>query len=122
MKCDDSTGTKSIREAVKDGLLVDVTETAKKAGMRHPTFMSSGLVAKYEAQAPGVGVLLDLFFFADLLVDYEDDRYGPIFRGPDVCILEPHEEFGLVVLILEEGQAEKHGIKRTTGERCTYPM
>src|SRR5689334_5317552 len=113
----EGTGTKSIGEAVKKVLLVDVTETAKKAGMRHPTFMSSGLVAKYEAQAPGVGVLHNLFFFADLLIDYEDDRYGPVFSGDHLCILEPSEEFGLVVLILEEGWAEKHGIERTTGER-----
>lgn len=122
MKSNDSRDSKSISEAVKEGLLVDVTETAKELGMRHPTFMSAGLVAKYEAQAPGMGVMMDLAFFADLLCEYEDDRYGPIFRGTDVCILEPSEEFGLVVLILEEGQAEMHGIKRTTGERCTYPM
>lgn len=122
MEPSDSRNLMTISEAVRDGILVDVTETAKKAGMRHPTFMSSGLVAKYEAQAPGVGVLHNLFFFADLLCEYEDDRYGPVFSGDHLCILEPSEEFGLVVLILEEGQAERHGLKRTTGERCTYPM
>ena len=34
-----------------------------------------------------------------------------------MCILEPHEEFGHVVLILEAGKAEELGLQRTTGDR-----
>jgi|LNFM01.1.fsa_nt_gb hypothetical protein len=111
----------SLREAVAKGLLVDVRETGKRAGMRHPVFMSSSLVARYNAQCRGEGLFVKLLLYADMLCDYQDDRYGPITSGEHLVILEPHDEFGLVVLILEEGHAEGV-IERTTGERCTYPM
>jgi hypothetical protein len=43
---------RTIDEAVRDGLLVDVTEIAKRAGMRYQTFMSPSLIARYNAKGP----------------------------------------------------------------------
>ena len=113
---------KTVREAVEDGSLVDVSEQAKKEGMPYPTFMSPGLIAKYESLCPGVGVMAQLSYFACLLSDYNYDIYGPVFSGDHVCIIEPNDEYGHVVLILEEGKAEELGLVRSTGDRYEYLM
>lgn len=117
-----SIGTKTIAKAVEDGTLLDVTEKGKEVGMIYPTFMSSGLAAKYESQCPGEGILSNLYFFAVLLCDHDYSIYGPVFSGDHVCILEPHEEFGHVVIILEKGKAEELDLRRTTGDRFEYSM
>jgi|ThiBio_inoc_plan_1041526.scaffolds.fasta_scaffold40980_2 hypothetical protein len=118
----ESVGKKAISEAVRDGTIVDVSELGKKAGMRYPTFMSSGLAAKYDSQCPGGGVFANVSFFAFVLDDCDYEIYGPVFSGDHVCILEPNEEFGHVVLILEAGKAEKLGLTRTTDDRCEFVM
>lgn len=115
-------GEKAISEAVKDGTIVDVSELGKNAGMRYPSFMSSGLVAKYESQCPGGGVFANLSFFAFVLDDCDYEIYGPVFSGDHVCILEPNEEFGHVVLILEAGKAEELGLTRATGDSWEFVM
>lgn len=113
---------KTIREAVDEGLLVDVTVKAKKAGILYPTFMTPFMVAKYEAQGPH-GLFANLDFFASLLFRFTGyDLYGPVDYGDHVCILEPNDEFGHVVLILEAGRVEELNLKRTTGERHEYLM
>lgn len=114
--------TKTIREAVADGSLIDVTETAKKAGILYPTFMTPFMVAKYKAQSPH-GLLANLCFFAGLIANATGyDLYGPVNYGDHECILEPNEEFGHVVLILELGKADELNLERTSGDNHQYLM
>lgn len=115
-------GLKSIREAVEDGSLIDVTALARKADIPFPTFMTPFMVAKYEAQGPA-GLYLNLRFFAGILSNATGhDIYGPIDFNDHVCIFEPHEEHGHVVVILEAGKAAELDLKRSTGDGFVYAM
>ena len=113
----------SIADAVAGGHLVDLTDMAKELGMICPAFMSSSLVARYESQLPdGIAVLANLSFYADLLCNRNYEIYGQVWSGEQVCFLEPSEEFGLVVLVLEKGKAEELDLKRTIQGRFEYAM
>lgn len=122
METEKTDRARTIREAVSEGLLVDVTELAKKASILHPTFMTPFMVAKYEAQGSH-GLLVNLMFFGSLIFRRSGyDLYGPVDYGDHVYILEPNDEFGHVVLILEAGRVEELNLKRTTGDRYEYVM
>jgi hypothetical protein len=113
---------KTIREAVEDGSLIDVTDIARKVGFPYPMFMTPFMVAKYEAQGPN-GLFANVLYFADLIAGYTGfDAYGPMDYGDHFCIFEPHKEFGHVAVIVEAEKLDELGIERTTGEGYEFAM
>mgnify|MGYP001125771270 CR=1 FL=1 len=115
-------GTKTISEAVEDGRLVEVTEQASKFGLPYRIFMTPFVLSKFEARGPD-GLEASVFFLVDYLANCTGyDVYGPDDNGDYACVLEPHEEFGHVVLVAEHGRLEAMGLKRTTGDRIEYAM
>ena len=122
MELNISGGTKTIGEAVDEGSLIDVSPLAKKCGSPHRMFMTPYVMDKFKARGPD-GLEVSVFFLVDYLALYTGyDTYGPDDNGDYACILEPHEEFGHVVLVAEHGKLEELGIKRTTGDRIEYAM
>lgn len=112
---------KTIAEAVEEGSLIDVSDVARKFRCRHRTFITPVLFEQFKAfdagQDDGLEVHIGFAVFFML-----NDVYGPKDNGKYECILEPHEEFGHVVLVAEHGRLEEIGLKRTTGDRIEYAM
>src|SRR5262249_58419319 len=71
-------------DALRDGVLIDVTETAREAGFKHPVALTAAAWAKCVAVPPGVvcqdeaGRLWDVLFMLHCAI-------GRSAGGPEVC-------------------------------------
>lgn len=111
METETTSKPKSIREAVADGSLVDITDMAKSIGIPCPTFIPPSLIEKTNARAP-FDLRSDLFAIAVTFEDYGAyNVLGGQDQGDRFQVLEPHEEFGGRVLLIIEKDLN---IERTT--------
>jgi hypothetical protein len=118
-----SIGSRTIQEAVNDGLLIEVTETAEKVGMPYRTFLTPYMLASYESEGPDrLRSWLLLHTVSLFATKGRETRYGPIDCGDHVYLLEPHEEYGHVMILAEMGKLEELDLVRTTGDRAQFAM
>ena len=72
----------SRKQAIEDGVLVDVTETAKEAGIKYPTAVTSAVFEGYVAVPPGVeaqderGRLWDLLWLLRVAISRHPETEG----------------------------------------------
>jgi hypothetical protein len=126
MDAEKAARAKTIREAVEDGSLIDVTETAKSFHVRCPTFLSSALWngefkrSKEELHE----VLRDLGCMYDCCFGY--DHFGPTDWGTRnskcTATLEYSEDFGLVMVLSDFKAEDSLGLKRVSGDKVDYIM
>lgn len=111
---------KTIREAVEDGTLVDVTATAKLFGMQCRTFLApsawENLLERSEKKLHRRLRLLANFF--GYLWGYE--RFGTYNIKPFTYIMEPTDEFGLVLVITEFERDGELNLRRTSDDDIRY--
>lgn len=132
MKLDNSHGKKTLREAVEEGSFIDVSEAAKKAGLRCrafvcATFWDKGLGRSHDE----LDSILYMFAgFYNFVFDYH--HFGPLhpvgvpdlskdeFKGYCTGILEPNDEFGLALVIIGYRTENQLKLTRTTGNGGEY--
>lgn len=122
MDAEKAARAKTIREAVEDGSLIDVTETARSAGMACRTFLTSSAWANKFGYCKAK-LYDDLKFVAGIFAFIEEyERVGTFKSGSSAYILEPSEEFGLILIVAESSRLDELNIKRTTGESPAFVM
>src|SRR4051794_31385521 len=107
-----SSDTKTIREAVEDGTLIDVSEAAKSKGLECKTFLCASFWEKTlgRSEEKLTSVLKSFAGIYNFFIDYT--HYGPM-HAPGLLrygkntheqfctgILEPNDELGLVLVIV----------------------
>ena len=112
----------SIRDAVKDGTLIDVTDASRKTYIPYPTFLSSALWAgALKRSSKDLGRILEIIYYA-YEGEYGFDHFGPTDFGTFAVTLEHSEEFGPIVLLSTPGAQNDLGIERVSGDRIEYVM
>ena len=115
-------GSKSITEAVQEGSLIDVTETAKGLNCRCRVFLSASLRdGALKGSDDELRKILDFLGQMYTFV-FGYDRFGPADFGTYTCILEPFEDVGLAMVLVPLRAEDSLGIRRATGEYLEYAM
>lgn len=111
---------KSIREAVEDGTLIDVTEVAQSVYVRCPTFVSSALWngALERSDEKLHDALIRVSCMYDSVFGY--DHIGPAHMGFITSTLEICDELGLVMLVTDSQAQNTLRIKRVGGDYTEF--
>ena len=111
---------KLISEAIRDGTLIDVTDTAKKVYVRCPTFLSSALWngALKRSDEELYHTLRGVSCMYDSVFGY--DHIGPVHLGSITCTLDICDDLGLVMLVTDSQAQNTLGIKRVSGDHTEF--
>lgn len=122
MSKNDYSHNKTIQEAVADGILVEVTDVAKGVGIPYRTFMTPTLIARcLDKSSEELREILSRAAWAYHL-DLGWELYGPSRHYEFTTILEPHEEFGHILLVMESEAESTLTVRRSTGDSLELMM
>jgi len=111
-----NTEEKTISQALADGTLIDVTETAESLGFELPAFMTPALWKnRFKESKAEMGYAIQRLVSLYAVVGL--DHFGPTdWKDEVTATIDYDEERGRVMLLTEYRQEHTLDVKRVSGE------